>query len=120
MDELLEAQVFKEASPEVVRYRLGIWEGPLADEASGGLSFLRQWPGRDAAAVQITERGDDPRLEAAANISFRLTGWMHLWRGFLGEDGAIGTGRNHEILWKREEETPVFFEMLIENTFEII
>ncbi|CAK9086901.1 unnamed protein product [Durusdinium trenchii] len=85
MDELLEAQVFKEASPEVVRYRLGIWEGPVED-SSGSLVFVRQWLGRDDACVKTDQRYDDPRFEAAANISFRLGGWMHLWRGFVGQE----------------------------------
>jgi len=86
MEELLEAQVFKEASPEVVRYRLGIWEGPIEDKSSGGLMFVRQWDGIDEACVKVDQRFDDPRLEAAANLSFRLGGWLHLWRGFIGEE----------------------------------
>ncbi|CAJ1462078.1 unnamed protein product, partial [Effrenium voratum] len=90
--ELLEVQIFRDASPEVVRYRLGIWEGPMVDEA-GGLRFVRQWPGRDAASAQRNERYDDPRLEAAANISFRLGGWLHLWRGFSHEPFPLLPGR---------------------------
>jgi len=86
MEELLEAQVFKEASPEVVRYRLGIWEGPVEDEKSGGLMFVQQWDGRDEACIKTDQRNDDPRLEAAANLSFRLGGWLHLWKGFIGEE----------------------------------
>ena len=25
--------------------------------------------------------------QAAANLSFRLGGWLHLWKGFIGEEG---------------------------------
>ena len=32
-----QVQIFRDASPEVVRYRLGIWEGPMVDEAGFGL-----------------------------------------------------------------------------------
>jgi len=86
--ELLEAQVFKEASPQVVRERLGFWEGPLEDEQSpGSVYFVNQWKGADEAAiVRVDQRSDDPRLEAAANISYRLAAWLHLWRGFVPEE----------------------------------
>lgn len=86
LTELLEAQVFRTASPEIVRYRLGIWEGPIQDAETGGITFLRQWPGRDEVCVAAMERGDDPRLEAAANLSFRLGAWLHLWKGFAKEE----------------------------------
>eukprot|EP00930_Biecheleria_cincta_P042200 TRINITY_DN29024_c0_g2_i1.p1 TRINITY_DN29024_c0_g2~~TRINITY_DN29024_c0_g2_i1.p1 ORF type:complete len:1770 (-),score=379.64 TRINITY_DN29024_c0_g2_i1:217-5505(-) len=84
---LLEEQVFKEASPQVVRERLGIWEGPLELAANrDGLRFVRQWLGTDEACIGASERHDDPRLEAAANITYRLRGWLHLWKGFVPEE----------------------------------
>ncbi|CAE8724845.1 unnamed protein product, partial [Polarella glacialis] len=85
--EPLTAQVFKEASPQVIRERLGFWEGPLQDSSTtGGIIFDRRWQGYDEACPVGSTRHDDPRLEAAANIATRLAGWLHLWKGFAPQE----------------------------------
>jgi len=85
MAEPLAAQVFREASPQAVRQRLGVWEGPHADLAAGGVCFVRLVPGTDADCAEGDERRDDPRLEAASSVLARLSAWHHLWTGFTPE-----------------------------------
>eukprot|EP00933_Yihiella_yeosuensis_P025346 TRINITY_DN1968_c0_g1_i1.p1 TRINITY_DN1968_c0_g1~~TRINITY_DN1968_c0_g1_i1.p1 ORF type:complete len:1593 (+),score=400.23 TRINITY_DN1968_c0_g1_i1:632-4780(+) len=89
--EPLTAQVFKEISPQTLRERLGFWEGPLEDPTKpggkvGGILFRRKWKGRDDVCTEGNKRRDDPRLEAAANLTVRISGWRHLWTGFAPEE----------------------------------
>mmetsp|Transcript_36077 Transcript_36077/g.90732 ORF Transcript_36077/g.90732 Transcript_36077/m.90732 type:complete len:1501 (+) Transcript_36077:71-4573(+) len=85
--EAMTAQIFREASPQVLRERLGVWEGPHEDPAlPGGVFFILIVEGIDPAVPGGTKRRDDPRLEAASNVAARLAGWHHLWTGFLPDE----------------------------------
>lgn len=88
LSEPMSASIFCEASPQCVRNRLGVWEGPLQDPTTtrGKPLYQRILPGTDGACVKPDTRSDDPRAEAAANIIARLDAWHHLWQGFTPED----------------------------------
>mmetsp|Transcript_147323 Transcript_147323/g.473351 ORF Transcript_147323/g.473351 Transcript_147323/m.473351 type:complete len:1569 (+) Transcript_147323:88-4794(+) len=85
--EAMTAQIFREASPQILRERLGVWEGPAEDPALlGGVLFVLIVEGIDPTVPGGTRRRDDPRLEAAANVAARLAGWHHLWTGFAPDE----------------------------------
>lgn len=84
----LSAEIFREASLETVRRRLGVWEGPVDPDENDGALYLRISLGRDEACAgpEGCGRPDDPRLEASSNILWRLQGWYHLWSGFAPDE----------------------------------
>mmetsp|Transcript_99401 Transcript_99401/g.186729 ORF Transcript_99401/g.186729 Transcript_99401/m.186729 type:complete len:1826 (+) Transcript_99401:93-5570(+) len=84
----MSAAIFCEASPQCVRNRLGVWEGPIQDPTKTHINALyeRILPGKDGACVVSDTRQDDPRAEAAANVIARLDAWHHLWNGFAPEE----------------------------------
>jgi len=91
--EPLAAQVFREASPQFVRERMGVWvRKPMEDKsvAAGDgeptYIFEKVVNGTDSSCIVARHRLDDPRLEAAAIFVTRFDAWYHLWCGFLPKD----------------------------------
>jgi hypothetical protein len=80
---LISEQIAIEATPDDVRRRLGVWEGPLDDPSR---RFVLLQPGNDDARVENDVRRDDPRVEANSNIMARLSCWHHLWLGFAPDE----------------------------------
>lgn len=109
MTEPMTAQIFREASPQFVRQRLGVWEGPHKDSSHvGGVRFKRLVPGEDKDCAEGKERVDDPRLEAAASVSARLEAWLHLWLGFAPEEPfPFLEGRLHALATQVSENVVV-------------
>lgn len=86
MAEPMTAQIFREASPQFIRQRFGVWEGPHEDASLGGVRYKRLVPAEDKDCAVGENRYDDPRLEAASNVSTRMAAWLHLWLGFVPEE----------------------------------
>ncbi|OLQ03229.1 hypothetical protein AK812_SmicGene13844 [Symbiodinium microadriaticum] len=57
---------------------VGETQSELKDAETGGITFLRQWPGRDEVCVAAMERGDDPRLEVSRKSGAFTQHWRNL------------------------------------------
>ena len=54
-------------------------------------------------------------LQAAANLSFRLGGWLHLWRGFIGEDPSQCQPPPAPLPWKEPNSWNMVYQPVAES-----